>query len=342
MLEIAKLVASFLTGGLGGALLTEWFRRRRSRVHAIPLIERVNRQVSPELQGFTLARIGGTSANRELEEVKNLREYQLTVRNTSSAHLQDAEVQFEFPADDVEAWVSRPALSKTALIDVGATATTPWRKAFRWRIPHFPAGDSVEFTFRAVDPSSETYEAALYHSEGIVFARVVGEPRPKRDSSLLELGVTGLTLALVAAGLLYSWQGSRRNEGRDEKRLAELVTQSAALVKQTAALAQAFKPEKLTTIKLAGCNLRVTSSSEQMHSGLWYTQTSIFNLGSQECFIRSGKMFSGEPFTVKPGRVEGAGVGFSEGEPKSADAEISVHTAKASPTATTAPVYVAP
>jgi hypothetical protein len=133
MVEVLKILASVLTGGLAGALLNEWLRRRRSRVQEIPLIERVNRLVNPELQGFTLARIVSGSTVRQLEEVKNLREYQLTMRNSSSTHLKDAEVQFEFPADDVQAWASRPVLSKTALVRVDAAATEPWRTAFRWK-----------------------------------------------------------------------------------------------------------------------------------------------------------------------------------------------------------------
>src|SRR5437870_657045 len=57
----------------------------------IPLIERVNRLVSPELKGFALARVTGGPDNRELEEIKNVREYQLTLRNTSPIHLQNVE-----------------------------------------------------------------------------------------------------------------------------------------------------------------------------------------------------------------------------------------------------------
>jgi hypothetical protein len=150
MLEIAKLLLSFLGGGLAGALVTEWFRRRRSRVQSIQLIERVNRVVNPELEGITLAR--RSSADSPLEELKNLREYQLTLRNSSSVHLQDAEVQFEFPADDVAGVPSRPTLSKTPLVSVTAIATPPWRKAFKWIIPHLPSGDSVEFTLSCGRP----------------------------------------------------------------------------------------------------------------------------------------------------------------------------------------------
>jgi hypothetical protein len=74
MLEFAKLLASFL-GGCLATILAEWFRRRRNRVQNVLLIERVNRIVSPELEGLTLARTVGVPPNHRLEEVKDLREY---------------------------------------------------------------------------------------------------------------------------------------------------------------------------------------------------------------------------------------------------------------------------
>src|SRR6185503_12011723 len=107
-------------------------------------------------------------SNRRLEELTNLREYQLTLRNTATIYLQDVEIQFEFPTEDVEAWASRPALSKTAPVLVDAVIADPWKKGFRWRIPHLPSSDSVEFSFRAVNPPSDDYEAALYKTERVI------------------------------------------------------------------------------------------------------------------------------------------------------------------------------
>jgi hypothetical protein len=114
------------------------------------------------------------------------------------------------------------------------------------------------------------------------------------------------------------------------------------LTTQLATFEKHIKPEKLTTIKLAGCNLRVTSSSEQMKDGLWHIQTSIFNLGAQTCLIQSKKMNLVKPLALSAGSVEGAGRGFSEGEPRLVDADISVGTPSTSLSATTASVYVAP
>jgi hypothetical protein len=312
MLEIAKLLLSFLGGGLAGALVTEWFRRRRSRVQSIPLIERVNRLVNPELEGITLAR--RSSTNSQLEELKNLREYQLTMRNASSIHLQNAEVQFEFPADDVAGVASRPTLSKTALVPVNAMATPPWRKAFRWIIPHLPSGDSVEFTFRAVDPSSESYEAALYRSEGVVFERIIGEPPPKKGHTFPIV----LIFSAFSFGVLLIWLTS------------------------TGRLQSSTSGEKLTTIKLAGCDLRVVSLFDvygQRFNSPWRIKHRIFDVGTQDCLIQSEKMNLTRPVTIKPGDVFER-ESISESVPKLVDIEISVGVTSTSLTKTTVPLYV--
>jgi hypothetical protein len=168
MIELVKILASILGGGLAGALINELFRRRREKVQRVQLIERVNRPVSA-LEGFTVARPSG--AGGALVEVKDLREYQLTLRNSTSTHLVDVEVLFGFPASDVQALVSLPAMSRTPLVVKPVTATRG-STGFRWAIPNFPAGDSVEFTFRVVAASSDKYEVALYNvEEGAVSCR---------------------------------------------------------------------------------------------------------------------------------------------------------------------------
>jgi hypothetical protein len=182
-MEILKLIVAFLSGGAAGQVLAELFRRRAGRIQTIRLIERVNREVRPELKGVTLARVTTIGLQRQLEEVPSLREYQLTLRNTSKVHLQNVEIQFEFPTEDVQAWASRPVRSQTALIARDATANEPWKKAFRWQIPHLPVGDSVEFTFQAVAPPSNNYLAALYNSERVVIERVTAD-RPSHGITI--------------------------------------------------------------------------------------------------------------------------------------------------------------
>jgi hypothetical protein len=311
MLEIAKLLFSFLGGSLAGALVSEWFRRRRSRLQSIPLIERVNRLVNPELEGVILARRNSTDS--PLEELKNLREYQLTMRNVSSVHLQDAEVQFEFPADDVSGVASRPTLSKTPLVLVSAVATPPWKKAFKWIIPHLPSGDSVEFTFRAVDPSSESYEAALYRSGGVVLQKIVGEPPPTKAYAfplVLTLGLSLLTL------LLWGIVTGRVQSGT----------------------------EKFTTIRLAGCDLRVVSFYDaygQRLNSPFLIKHRIFDLGTQDCLVQSEKMNLATPVTIKPGVVFER-ESLSDSKPQLVDTEISVGATSTSLTKTTVLLYVEP
>jgi hypothetical protein len=171
LLEAVRIFVAVISGGAAGAFITDWLRRRAARIQTIPLIERVSRFVNPEIEGFTLARVVVEGQARRLEEVRTVREYQLTLRNTSTVHLRDAEIQFEFGADNVDAWVGRPTRSKTAPVPVNAAISVPWRKAFRWRIPEFPSTDSIEFTFRAIDPTSNEYEVALYNSGPVVIER---------------------------------------------------------------------------------------------------------------------------------------------------------------------------
>lgn len=319
MIEYLKIIASLVGGGLAGALLNEWFRRKRSGVQRIPLIERVNRLINPKLQGFALARIVGDSSSRQLEEVRNLREYQLTMRNSSPTHLKDAEVQFEFPAKDVQAWASRPALSKTALIQMDATAAPPWKMAFRWRIPHLPSGDSVEFTFQAIDASSEKFEAALYHPDGVIFERVEGEPiTGKSDSQLRHLlwRVMALgALLAIAIGLLM-W-----------------------------GLVNGYPKNNISLIKLSGCEVRVISTVESYDPNalLWWRvplklKYRFLNNSTQDCLIQSSKMLVANPTVIKPGEAFETEA-FAQGKPEIGDVQMLVGT-NAATTATTVRVYL--
>jgi hypothetical protein len=281
------MVLTLLGGGLAGALLNEWFRRRGAGVQSIPLIERVNRLVSPELKGFTLARVAGEGQTRRLEEIKNVREYQFTLRNTSSVHLQNSEIQFEFPTEDVEAWAERPALSKTAPELVNAVVTEPWKRGYRWRIPQLPSTDSVEFTFRSVDPVSEEYEVALYNSDRVVIERSKGEPASKRSHlrEIWSLFVVAITGSCAVAILLF---GSNHNN--------------------------------LSKVSGPGCALTVISSFQQFNSdslpwqGPWQINYRVLNVGTQKCVVQSDQLFA-NPVAIEAGqqleRTE-----FSQTEPK--------------------------
>jgi hypothetical protein len=242
------------------------------------------------------------------------------VRNSSAIHLRDAEVQFEFPADNVQAWASRPVLSKTALVQVNAVATDPWRMAFGWRISHLPSGDSIEFTFQAVDPSSEKFEAVLYNSDGIIFERIKGEPRAEQ---------TGLS------------------QGKSEKVLKPFALIAAIpiiLFIITSTIIYSHKNlQKIITI--SGCELQVNSNYEPYDKDafLWWKVPSrikyqILNNGDQDCAIQSTKMMVINPFVIRTGEVlEREAV--SQRRPEIVDVNVLVGVSNTSIVATTVPAY---
>jgi hypothetical protein len=310
MLETVKILAALLGGGLAGAFITEWFRRRREKVQRIQLIERANRPVNP-LEGFILARVSG--ANRELEEVKDLREYQLTMRNSTSTHLQNAEIQFEFPAEDVQAIVSPPTLSRTPLV-LKDTKLEKGAKVFRWIIPNFPAGDSVEFTFRAVAPSSDKYEVASY-DVGIIIEKIVGEPPPSSKKwSFANIIIPALMFILVAL-LIYAKATGKIQSNSDEN---------------------------LTTVKLAGCELRIVSAFEVYDKNFkspWHIKHRIFNVGSRDCVIQSQTLKLENPTIIRPGDTLDREQ-VSEYPPKLLNVAISIGAGGATRETTSISIYV--
>jgi hypothetical protein len=319
LLEILKLVVPFLSGGLA-VFLTELYFRKRGRLQKIPLIERVNRLVNPNLQGgITLARRISEPSLVRLVELNKLREYQLTLRNTSTIQLQNVEIQFEFPALDVQEYASpRTTLSKTGLIKVAAVPTDPYPTAFRWRIPHLPSGDSVEFTFQAVDPWSEDYEVALYNSERVIVEKVYGEPASTAGTKTTP--IVQLLVLMTAVGALFASMGL-------------LVSRQ---------LLRGDTTDTLTAVKEAGCDLQIVSGYDH------YTQDSvvrmirhrIFNVG-QSCVIQSAQFDPNGPLTIKAGDTV-TRERVSPSRPKLGDIEVSVNAANAAPQKAVVKLYVAP
>jgi hypothetical protein len=312
MTEVVKIIVSMLFGGAAGALIGEWFRRRRERVQRVQLIERVNRPVST-LEGFTLVRvIDGDYGS--LNEVKDLREYQLTMRNLTSTHLQNAEVQFEFPSDDVQSLVSLPALSRIDLVPID-TPKTAGKKVFRWTMRHFPAGDSVEFTFRAVAPSSDKYGYSLNHV-GVILERIVGEPPPSEKGSAWQTFI----LILIAVATMAFALSTEVSEWRDSKGYINLAKISAA-----------------------GCELQVVSSDEPygVYSGIWQIKDRIINNGSQECVIQSHALNLDVPSVSKPGETLDRWR-LSEHMPKLTKAAVSVGATGATRESTEIQIYAEP
>jgi hypothetical protein len=277
-LEIWQFVPTFCGGGLAGALVNEYFRRRNSRVQKIPLVERVNRTVSPQLKDITLARVTqDQTGNRQLEEIRAVREYQFTLRNTSSIHLKDVEVLFEFPTEDVEGWADRPILSKTAPVPVNASTAEPWKKGFRWQIPNLPSTDSIEFGFKAINPPSGKYEASLYNSGQVVLQRSA------RD----ELRSTALDKALKYGPFIVPALG--------------IVPMLWLLL-----IVPSHK-ETSSILNDAGCALILRSSYYPVDpspwwpsGGPWSVYKEVRNIGRQNCIVQS-ELFSPKPVTIAAG-----------------------------------------
>lgn len=299
LIEILKIVLPLIGGGLAGAIVNEWLRRRTNRIQHIPLIERVNRLVTPKLRGFTLARVAGGNDDRRLEEITNLREYQLTLRNTSTIHLHDVEIQFEFPIEDVEGWASRPVLSKTALLPVGASLSEPWKKAFRWQIPYLPSTDSVEFSFSAIDPPSGEYEVVLYRADRVVIEVTKGEPASRaREAAWAhsQFVANAVLFGVAAISIVLTWPNSG-------------TTQTALINRE-------------------GCVLSVESTLHSLTSGAakwpwsdrapWKSFSSIVNIGPQTCVVQ---LPGQEPEALTPGRTKIKET-FSIGKPSLIDADL--------------------
>ncbi len=314
---VATLLVGFLGGGAAGARLSEWYRQKHSRLQKIPLIERVNRIVSPNLQGgITLARFVGDPAHHQLVSLANLREYQLTLRNTSTVHLQDVEIQFEFPAQDVQEYVSpRTTLSKTALIKIDALPpeARAFPTVFRWRIPQLPSGDSVEFTFQAENPRSEDYEAALYNNDRVIIEKIKGEPAPVKSVHRKDwLIITFAVVGAIALWLMLSWLGFGR------------------------------PTDRLTVVKEAGCDLRVVSSFEryEQDSNTRIIQNRIFNAG-QSCIIKSDQLDPKGPFTIGAGDTA-TRERLAQSRPKLVQTEVFVGVSNTNLKKTLIPLYAEP
>lgn len=301
MLDLKTLVQMLLPvlgGGAVGSIITALVQHRRTQTQAIPLIERVNRLVSSDLKGFVLARFGpegGGGEGRHLEAVLRVHEYQFTLRNTSHIHLHNAEVQFEFPSKDVDGRAERPSRSKTTPVQVDAEISEPWKAGYRWRIPELPPDDSIDFTFRAVEPSSAEYEVALYNGGQVVIEKSKGEPEAKWSGYKAKLsGVIASAFVLV------------------------LVAEVGYFLSR-----YLFEPtgEKATVVDWAGCSLNITSSSRQVNfssfsqAGPWSLDANILNTGARKCFVK-WESSSGDPFTIDPGKAVGVVSEYTNARPR--------------------------
>jgi hypothetical protein len=100
--------------------------------------------------------------------------------------------------------------------------------------------------------------------------------------------------------------------------------------------------EKLTAIKLAGCDLRMVSFFDVYGRGLYspyQMKHRLFNEGHQNCVIRSDELNLTILTNIKPGQIiEKEQV--SESYPILRDSEISVGSSNTSLVRTTVPLYL--
>jgi hypothetical protein len=214
----------------------------------------------------------------------------------------------------VQALVLVPAMSRTPLVARDVTSV-PGKRIFRWVIPHFPVGDSVEFTFRAVAAPSDKYEVALYNISGVVIEKVVGEPPPPRKGPSF-LAILGLVL--VGTGTLLALVG-----------LAQRYTQHSS-------------GEKLTVVNLAGCSLQVVSIFEvygQWSDSPWHIKHRILNVGSKDCIVQSQAINLELPTVVKSGEALDREQVLAR-PPKQRDVPMSVGTAQSPRETSNITVYV--
>jgi hypothetical protein len=298
LVDLLKMLIPFLSGGVAGAFMNELFRRWNSRAQSIPLIERVNRPLRSELKGFALTKVVDEGGVRRFEEISQVREYQFTLRNTSNVHLHNAEIQFEFPTEDVEGWAERPVRSKTIPIPADALVTEPWKRGFRWRIPELPSTDSVEFTFRAVDAPSDEYEVALYGSGQVVVEKSKGEPK-----------VGGAQTETIGLGFIRS---------------AFMSIPTLLVVVGMWFVVSANHTDKVTNVSSAGCSLNFTASVRQVQysmwpwQGPWHLYLEVLNVGDQRCFVGLSKGLS-DHVPIDPGGSSSLEQGYSTTKPKLSD-----------------------
>lgn len=296
VLEILKLLVTLLSGGACGALINELLHRRRARMQPIPLIERVNRLVSSELKGFVLARRPGTGGeSQELEVVEKVREYQFTLQNSSYIHLHNAEIQFEFPSKDVEGRAERPGRSKTTPVQLESEVSEPWKAGYRWRIPEFPPGDSIEFTFRAVGSSSAEYEVAIYNGGQVVIERSRGEPAARRVGLIwAQRAWVTFFAALTVCWIFMIYRGV---SGRTREETTVVGWAGCSLIVRTS-----LGPE----------NYRFFSFSQP---STWNVDSSIMNTGPRKCFLK-WETPSKDGFTIDSGDSVSVGGGYTNTKPK--------------------------
>lgn len=206
--NILILIATFLGGALA-TVLGEWLRRGHRRTRTISLLERVNRNpLEYELKGLRLVREEGPGA----APVTSLRQYELVLQNTSDQRLRDAEIQFDFAADDIYASVTRPSLSRTAPVEAKPSPAEPgWTRSKRWKIPQLVPGDSLSFSFHAVNPKTSEFEYALYSDPAVIVRKTYEAPTAQRSAFYGDWFTRSVMLAAIVLVIVSFFRPTSMN-----------------------------------------------------------------------------------------------------------------------------------
>jgi hypothetical protein len=199
-------------------------------------------------------------------------------------------------------------------------AEEPWKKAFRWLIPHLPSGDSVEFSFQAIAPPSGEFITALYNAERVVIERVAGEPRSAEKwnatiSVVLPLLIGGVSAAIIAAAGTVGFNLGYRNYGG--------VTAKASGDNSSI-------PALKSDLSGSGCSLRVTSEADYRRDiEAWSLFTTVLNTGDNECHLTVPGIFNDE--RLLPGQITLSRTRYIVQRPRPIKAKISFSTEKREP-----------
>ena len=161
--------------------------------------------------------------------------------------------------------------------------------------------------------TSEIHDESKYKGDRIIVERVVGEPVPqKRFGAGLIIIVVGLLTCILSMALVFGW--------------VRFVPSSG---------------EKLTTVKMAGCDLRVVSVYDrygQDFTSPWQIKNRVLNAGTVSCIVQSEHLDPTGPFTIGAGAIFEREM-ITEHAPNLVDFEASVGTTNSALTKTRIQLY---
>lgn len=267
MTELLSTVLSGVITAMVVLALTTAFRNRRFEVY---LIERAIRSVPAEA-GFALGRVLEDGGGQRLEPVGSATEYQMTLQNASFRRIEQAEIQFGFPAKAVLASIPRTTQENKPLLQIDPYPDDDYDVSRRYKVSLSP-GDSVEFTFQTIetDPRSSGCGVALYGTNATL-KRQAGEG-PLRDV-YYRTAIIGLSASILGALVVLAIPGSGSTGWQH--------------------------------LETGGCKVAVLSAFQQYQyqlfpwRGPWIVHYQFYNYGPR-CVVSSPVLFDGSEQLMAP------------------------------------------